>query len=65
MYLFSESTTHEDQMLYLQGLSNMELSQALDFFIPVITGSTNANRHIRTLAMWGTLHTVYSNTNKV
>jgi hypothetical protein len=52
-------------MLYLQGLSNLELSQALDFFIPVITGQNKDNRHIRTLAMWGTLHTVYLNPNKV
>ncbi|KAL1131747.1 hypothetical protein AAG570_011360 [Ranatra chinensis] len=62
---FTESTTYEDKMLYLQGLSNMELTQALEFFMPIITGQATSNRHIRFLATWATLHTVQTSPNKI
>ncbi|CAH1401941.1 unnamed protein product [Nezara viridula] len=61
----TESSNYENQMLYLQGLSNIHLGQVLDFLEPLISGQVPANKHIRFLAVWATLHTVYFNPNKV
>lgn len=63
--IFSESRDYNTQMVYLQGLANMELSQVLEFLIPVITGQETGNRHLRFLASWATLHTVNTDSAKV
>ncbi|KAK9511580.1 hypothetical protein O3M35_000210 [Rhynocoris fuscipes] len=62
---FTESKKFEDQMLYLQGLSNIELGQVLDFLTSVIKDKSTSNKHIRFLAVWATLHTVHINPDKV
>lgn len=62
---FTESSSHEDAMIYLQGLSNMELNQVLNFLTPVIVGQTKMSKHIRFLAVWATMHTVYTNPVKI
>lgn len=59
---FTESTTYEQQMLYLEGLSNMEVGQVVDFLEPVIKGnvtdlSRHSSHHIRFLAVWATMST--------
>lgn len=62
---FSESSHHERQMLYLQGLSNMELVQVLDYLAPVISGQNTQNKHIRFLAIWAVTNAAYTNPGKV
>uniref|UniRef100_A0A146LZW6 Vitellogenin-6 n=2 Tax=Lygus hesperus TaxID=30085 RepID=A0A146LZW6_LYGHE len=62
---FTGSAKHYDKMTYLQGLSNIELDKVLDFLSPVIMGKTSSDRHIRFLAVWATLPTVYSQQTKV
>lgn len=62
---FSESSDHERQMLYLQGLSNMELVQVLDYLTPVISGHSTQNKHIRFLAIWAVKNAAYTNPGKV
>lgn len=62
---FTESKNFEEQMLYLQGLSNIELGQVLDFLTSVIKDTSSSNKHIRFLAVWATMHTVHTNPNKV
>lgn len=47
-------------MLYLEGLSNMEVGQVVDFLEPVIRGnvtdlSGHSPHHIRFLAVWATM----------
>ncbi|BET01080.1 LPD_N [Nesidiocoris tenuis] len=62
---FTGSSAYVDQMLYLQGLSNIELDQVLDFLAPVVTGQVSSDKHIRFLAVWATLPTVYSQQTKI
>lgn len=50
-------------MLYLEGLSNMEMGQVVNFLEPVIQGnvtdlSRHSSHHIRFLAVWATMSTV-------
>lgn len=57
---FTESTTYEQQMLYLEGLSNMEMAQVVNFLEPVIQGNVtdltrHSSHHIRFLAVWATM----------
>lgn len=63
--LFIESTDYEDRMLYLQGLSNLELKQSLDYLAPIIVGQPPSDHHIQFLATWAVLNTAHANPNKV
>lgn len=67
---FTESTSYEQQMLYLEGLSNMEMGQVVDFLEPVIQGnvtdlSRHSSHHIRFLAVWATMSTAPRSPGKV
>lgn len=48
---FIESTTYNDQMLYIEAFSNMKIENILDFLQPIITDH-NRSRHIRLVAIW-------------
>lgn len=52
-------------MLYLQGLSNLELKQSLDYLAPIIVGQPPSDHHIQFLATWAVLNTAHANPNKV
>ncbi|XP_054270572.1 uncharacterized protein LOC128991582 [Macrosteles quadrilineatus] len=62
---FTESTEYEERMLYLQGLSNIELKQSLDYLAPIITGQTTTDHHIQFLSTWAVINTVYTYPNKI
>lgn len=64
-YVYVESTDYEDRMLYLQGLSNLELKQSLDYLAPIIVGQPPSDHHIQFLATWAVLNTAHANPNKV
>lgn len=57
-------------MLYLEGLSNMEMGQVVDFLEPVIQGnvtdlSGHSRHHIRFLAVWATMSTAPQSPGRV
>ncbi|KAK7605209.1 hypothetical protein V9T40_007067 [Parthenolecanium corni] len=55
---FSDSSNYEDQMVYLQGLSNMQNSRTFDYLSPII-GNPSYDRHIRHLAIGCIMRTLY------
>nr|WLW35462.1 vitellogenin-like protein 1 [Sogatella furcifera] len=62
---FKESTLHGDRMLYLQALCNMGLPQILDYLSPIIAGKTSNDRHLRFLATWAVIPSVFTDPGKV
>lgn len=63
-FILSETPNYQDQMVYLQALSNMQLSRILDFLTPIIT-DPSYDRHIRCLAIWSMLPTIEKHPIKV
>lgn len=55
--MFTETPNYEDQMVYLQALSNMRLARILDFLTPIIK-NPSFDRHIRYLAISAMLPTI-------
>ncbi|KDR09150.1 uncharacterized protein LOC110838941 isoform X2 [Zootermopsis nevadensis] len=54
--LFTGSSDHASQMLYLVALGNFEIRRVLQFLAPIIRGDdTEYSLHIRILAAWATM----------
>lgn len=51
-------------MIYLQALSNMQISRILDFLSPIIA-NPSYGRHIRHMAIWCAMPAVEKNRQKV
>uniref|UniRef100_A0A2S2QLT4 Vitellogenin-6 n=1 Tax=Sipha flava TaxID=143950 RepID=A0A2S2QLT4_9HEMI len=61
---FKESTTHNEQMLYIEAFSNMKIDNTLEFLQPIITDH-DRNRHIRLVAIWATKSATTDHPEKV
>lgn len=59
-----ESTTHSQQMLYIEAFSNLKIDNVLDFLEPIVTDRTRS-RHIRLLAIWAAKSATTAHPEKV
>lgn len=64
MQHITDSTTHSDQMLYIEAFSNMKIKNILDFLQPIITDQSRS-RHIRLAAIWAAKSATTSHPDKV
>lgn len=53
---YSQSTTYEKKMLYLQGLDNIQAGSVFDYLKSIVQSSSQS-RHIRFLAVWASMPT--------
>lgn len=61
---FIESTSHSQQMLFIEAFSNMKIDNILDFLQPIITDH-NRSRHIRLIAIWAAKSATTAHSDKV
>ncbi|XP_015599682.1 uncharacterized protein LOC107269863 [Cephus cinctus] len=54
---FTESKQYEKKMVWLEGLSNIQLGKVVEFLEPIASGSNSESRHLRFLAAWASLPT--------
>lgn len=53
---FTQSTSYEKKMLYLQGLDNLQAGSVFDYLKSIVE-STSLSRHMRFLAVWASMST--------
>ncbi|XP_011307083.1 uncharacterized protein [Fopius arisanus] len=54
---FTESNVYEKKMIWLEGLSNIQLGKVVEFLEPIASGNSVDSRHLRVLAAWASLPT--------
>ncbi|XP_031777418.1 uncharacterized protein LOC100114520 isoform X2 [Nasonia vitripennis] len=54
---FTESKEYEKKMVWLEGLSNIQLGRVVEFLEPIASGNSAESRHLRVLAAWASLPT--------
>ncbi|XP_015117477.1 uncharacterized protein LOC107041422 [Diachasma alloeum] len=54
---FTESKVYEKKMIWLEGLSNIQLGRVVEFLEPIASGNSVESRHLRVLAAWASLPT--------
>ncbi|XP_046433449.1 uncharacterized protein LOC124186103 isoform X1 [Neodiprion fabricii] len=52
---FTESRQYEKKMVWLEGLSNIQLGKVVEFLEPIARGDSTKSRHLRFLAAWASL----------
>ncbi|XP_063709940.1 uncharacterized protein LOC134838357 [Culicoides brevitarsis] len=63
--LFLNSFDFEEQLLYLQGMGNLQLRNIADYLEPIIKGNYKQTTDIRFLSIWATFSTAYLRPDKV
>ncbi|XP_058799949.1 uncharacterized protein LOC131669231 isoform X2 [Phymastichus coffea] len=53
----TESRDYEKKMVWLEGLSNIQLGRVVEFLEPIASGNNGESRHLRVLAAWASLPT--------
>lgn len=56
-FVNAESKDYEKKMVWLEGLSNIQLGRVVEFLEPIASGSNGESRHLRVLAAWASLPT--------
>ncbi|XP_011495960.1 PREDICTED: uncharacterized protein LOC105360685 [Ceratosolen solmsi marchali] len=54
---FTENRDYEKKMVWLEGLSNIQLGRVVEFLEPIASGNSVESRHLRVLAAWASLPT--------
>ncbi|KAF7992158.1 hypothetical protein HCN44_001483 [Aphidius gifuensis] len=54
---FTENKLYEMKMVWLEGLSNIQLGRVVEFLEPIASGNSLESRHLRVLAAWASLPT--------
>ncbi|KAL7291123.1 hypothetical protein TKK_0015250 [Trichogramma kaykai] len=54
---FTGSQDYEKKMVWLEGLSNIQLGRVVEFLEPIASGMNAESRHLRVLAAWASLPT--------
>lgn len=52
-----DSKEYEKKMVWLEGLSNIQLGRVVEFLEPIASGNSAESRHLRVLAAWASLPT--------
>uniref|UniRef100_A0A336MI65 CSON015062 protein n=1 Tax=Culicoides sonorensis TaxID=179676 RepID=A0A336MI65_CULSO len=63
--LFLNSFDFEEQLLYLQGMANLQLRSIADYLEPIIKGNYSQTTDIRFLSIWATFATSHLRPEKV
>lgn len=63
-YKFSDGFDYEQKMVYLQGLSNLQLTKVADYLDPIIRDE-NQDEDTRFLAIWATIPLAHTRAEKV
>ncbi|XP_043280856.1 uncharacterized protein [Venturia canescens] len=54
---FTETSNYDKKMVWLEGLSNIQLGRVVEFLEPIASGNSVESRHLRVLAAWASLPT--------
>lgn len=56
-FFISETSNYDKKMVWLEGLSNIQLGRVVEFLEPIASGNSVESRHLRVLAAWASLPT--------